>query len=349
MRDDDYRLSFLHGNFVTLSNFTEADIHRILRFHLSPLYVSVHATEPKVRAQLMGSDCLPDVMPVMKRFVHGGIELHAQIVLCAGINDGKHLEKTVRDLSQLFPGVISIGIVPVGVIGEAKQRLRLVGANNAHEIITAIEAWQQASLDRFGTRLVWASDEMYLLARRDFPAAETYEVFAQRANGIGEARLFLDEVESKALERILEIGRVSGTEQERVQPGRSRRFKVILGSGVSASGMVAQFANKLNEFGISATVVVAVNRLFGTTITTAGLISGSDWLAALQQAPPGRPDHPAAPNNQRRPSLPGRHDREHISQTTRHPRPILPLSPPRRADNSQIPEKAKPENINPEP
>jgi putative radical SAM enzyme (TIGR03279 family) len=290
LRDDDYRLSFLHGNFITLTNLTEADYRRILRLHLSPLYISVHATEPKLRAGLMGCTPAGDIMTHLRRLIAGGIELHCQIVVCSGRNDGEHLVRTVNDLTSLYPGVQSIGIVPAGIIKksrrsgvvglESKQQstfddnLALTGATPAQEIIAQVARWQEENLARFGTRLVWASDEMYLLARQELPDLESYEEFPQRANGIGEARLFLEEIASPEMERLL----------SKVKQTVGQTLRVILGTGISASGLVSQLAERFNLAGIDTRVILAPNRLFGPTITTAGLVCGADWLAALQPA-----------------------------------------------------------------
>lgn len=284
VRDDDYRLSFIHGNFVTLGNMREADFKRILQFHLSPLYVSVHSTEPDVRARLMGTTAIPEILPQLRRLVDGGIEIQAQIVLAAGYNDKKHLAHSVRDLTKLYPGVQSIGIVPVGITNVTPERaaLRLTGATEAKYVLDQVHEWQQTYLKRLGTRLVYASDELYLQARRDFPAAEEYEDFAQLANGIGDARLFLDEIDA--------AGELLGSRNQNTKTPRTektsshRRFRVILGTGTGASGMVSQLAARFTAAGIDTSVVVAANRFFGPEVTTAGLITGADWLHALGQA-----------------------------------------------------------------
>jgi putative radical SAM enzyme (TIGR03279 family) len=306
LRDDDYRLSFLHGNFITLGNLSETDFQRILQFHLSPLYVSVHATEPDVRAKLMGSPVradrqspegsarLPEILPLLRRLTDGGIEIHAQIVLCAGRNDGAHLARTVRDLADLSPGIRSIGIVPVGTTNAVPERasLRLAGSAEAQAVLQSVAEWQQTFLMRLGTRLVYASDELYLQARRDFPPAEEYEDLAQLANGIGDARLFLDEIESPEMTRVLEPkGRCRAEspalqQSPRVLQPETGPLRIILGTGTGASGLVAQLAARFTSAGIDATVVVAANRFFGPDVTTAGLITGADWLQALHLAPP---------------------------------------------------------------
>ncbi len=274
VRDDDYRLSFLHGNFITLSNLREADFQRILRQHLSPLWISVHTTEPQLRAGLMGSSKLPDIRSQMRRLAEGGIELHAQVVVCPDWNDGPGLEMTVKELAVLHPGLRSVAIVPAGIneFLAGKSDLRSVNAVLAREIIQRVETWQQEFLPRLGTRLAWPSDEMYLTAGLGFPPAETYEDFAQRGNGVGEARLFLEEVDSAAVGKKL-------------QTLRGKPRQIIFATGVAASGLVACLAAKCNAVGLRTSVVVAANRLLGPSVTSAALIPGRDWLQALGESP----------------------------------------------------------------
>ncbi|NIM04765.1 MAG: DUF512 domain-containing protein [Armatimonadetes bacterium] len=277
LRDDDYRLSFLHGNFITLSNLTEADFHRILKFNLSPLWISVHATDPEMRGNLMGSTTLPDILSQMKRLTEGGIELHTQVVICPGLNDGPVLEKTVEDLSNLHPAVKSIGIVPVGINLPEKMKgdLQPVAKGIAVQIIQQVQHWQRGFLESFGTSLVWASDEMYLIAGMEFPPTKDYENFCQRENGIGEARLFLEEVKSAEFEKRL---------KEKVALLGGKPLRLLLGTGGAASGLVTEMASRLNCMGLQTSVAVAVNRLLGPAITSASLVAGDDWLEALSKA-----------------------------------------------------------------
>jgi NifB/MoaA-like Fe-S oxidoreductase len=188
------------------------------------------------------------------------------------------LEKTVRDLAALHPNLASLGLVPVGIthMMQQKSSLQPMSAAPARRIIDQVEAWQKEFLARFGSRLVWAADEMYLVARRNIPRAEEYEDFYQRANGIGEARLFLDEIESEAFRRTL--GKITAQ-------APSSKLRVIFGTGAGASGLVARLAERCNKLGIEARVVVAINRLLGPTVTSAGLIAGADWLAAFSGGP----------------------------------------------------------------
>jgi len=264
VRDDDFRLSFLHGNYITLTNLSEDDFARICEQRLSPLYVSVHATETALRRRLLGNPRAPDVLHQMRRLAQCGIEMHAQIVLCPGLNDGRHLARTVRDLAALHPAVASVAIVPVGLTGHRAglADLQAVSGDDARQVLEQIAAWQREFLSRFGSRFVFAADEFYLLAGEDFPPAAEYEGFPQRENGVGLARLFLDE-----------------SEEADFRPAAG--LSVILVTGVSAARMVKRMAAKMRRQGVRCNVLVVRNRLLGETVTVAGLLAGEDVAASL--------------------------------------------------------------------
>lgn len=267
LRDDDYRLSFLHGNFITLTNLTPADRRRIAEYHLSPLYVSVQATEPEVRARLFGGPT-PDPLAEMRRLIPRGIVFHTQIVVCPGINDGEHLARSVCDLAALYPGVRSIGIVPVGLTKHrvSLARIAAVTPGEAREIVSQVERWQRAYRRALGNRLVFASDEMHLRAGRAIPGRAHYEGFPQIGNGVGGARLFLDDL----------------VKMEPVDLARPTRVTLV--TGEMAAEMVRALAEKL-EMGQNVKVEVCPvpNRFFGRSVTTAGLLTGRDVLFALRR------------------------------------------------------------------
>ncbi|MGB9619150.1 MAG: DUF512 domain-containing protein, partial [Armatimonadota bacterium] len=193
LKDDDYRLSFLDGNFITLTNVNEEDIDRIIEQRLSPLYISVHATDRRVRERLMGKRC-PDILEQIDALSAGRITLHTQIVLCRGINDGWHLDQTINDLAGRYPTVASIAIVPAGVTRHRRSKFPLQGIDveYSRQILNTIRQHQQQFLVKKGTRLVWAADEFYLSAGRPVPARPAYEGFPQLSNGVGLVRLFKD-------------------------------------------------------------------------------------------------------------------------------------------------------------
>jgi len=268
VRDDDYRLSFLHGNFITLTNLTPRDRARIVRYHLSPLYVSVHATEPEVRRRVFGGPT-PDALAEMRRLGAKGIKFHVQVVVCPGINDGAHLERTVTDLAAMHPMVASIGVVPVGLTRHRRQAvpLRAVTAPMARDIVRAVSGWQRQFKKKLGTRLVFAADELYLLAGLPPPGRAQYEGFPQLGNGIGCARQFLDGV-------------------ARMKPPRVRSpLRVVLVTGEMARPLVERLAAKMSAGGVEVQVCIVRNRLFGRSVTVAGLLAGADIARGLRRCP----------------------------------------------------------------
>lgn len=270
VRDDDYRLSFLHGNFVTLTAASEDDIQKIITQRLSPMYVSVHTTNEALRRELLCSPDAPEIMPQLQALSEGGITLHTQIVLCPGRNDGEEMERTIDDLASLCPAVQSIAVVPVGLTRYRKRKeLPAVDSALASKMLTQVRRRQRRFLKTIGKRLVYGSDEIYLTAGARIPKAAGYEGFPQLENGVGLVRKFLDnaaQVMSRFPERI--NGRVSGT--------------VI--TGASAAPILQQFVDKLNRrtAGLDLKVQVVHNDLFGHSVTVTGLLAGRDVAKQLK-------------------------------------------------------------------
>jgi len=266
IKDEDFRFSYLYGAYVTLTNLTDEDLARILRKRLSPLYISVHATEPVLRQQLLAKP-VPDVIPLMRTLVDGGIALHTQVVVCPGINDGVHLEKTLADLVAMAPGIRSLAIVPVGLTGHRQRlpALRTHSQAEAAELVDWVEARQAELLDTLGTRFVFAADELYLKAERDVPPVAHYEDLAQIENGIGLLAVFLRHA------------------QEVLNEARELHLPpVSLVTGVSASGAVETFARRLAEKSqVDVRVHVVQNHFFSGQVTVAGLLTGQDLLEQL--------------------------------------------------------------------
>ncbi len=266
VKDDDYRASFLFGNYITLSNLQDDDWERIFSQRLSPLYLSVHATEPELRAFLLGNKRAPDILDVIGRLAAGGIRVHAQLVLCPGINDGTHLERTVSDLASFFPAVQSIAAVPVGITAyrEGLFPLRSYRLGEARAVITKLESMGKKYRKRLGTRLVFPSDEFYIKAKSPFPPVSFYEDFPQMENGVGMVANFHREARRTRLPRRL--------------PSRT----ITAVSGASFSPILRRELERVNSIpGVSVRVVSARNLFFGESVTVSGLLTGSDILHAI--------------------------------------------------------------------
>lgn len=270
VRDDDYRLAFLVGNFITLSNLAEEDWRRIEEQHLSPLYVSVHSTDPDLRRRLIGNPDAPDILPQLRRLRDMGVEVHSQIVLTPGMNDGDKLAKTVTDLAELWPGVRSVGVVPVGLTRFQRNCTRTYTPEEAGPLLDRVTGWQKEFRRRFGRSWVYASDEWYLLAERRVPSAKAYDGFPQIENGIGLVRRLLDDWSRTARRRI---------------PRADVPVTLICGKLIAP--VLRTLAGELSAH-ISQPVGVwpVTNEFFGERVTVSGLLAGRDVRRALQD---GRP------------------------------------------------------------
>jgi putative radical SAM enzyme (TIGR03279 family) len=263
VKDDDFRLSFLHGNYITLSDLDEADLARIEAQRLSPLYVSVHATDPELRHRLLGRPRhSADVLPRMMRLAQAGICMHAQIVLCPDLNDGLHLQRTVFELAPLHPRVVTVAIVPVGLTRHRERlpALRLITRDEAQALVDTVEGWQARFRERLGTRFVFLADELYLVAGRAFPPAAAYEGFPVAEDGIGLVRRFEDAL-APALSRARPLG-------------QARTLTVV--TGELYGPRLTRWLAPLVARGIVARVVAVPNVFFGRTIGVAGLLTGQD-------------------------------------------------------------------------
>lgn len=275
VKDDDFRLSFLHGNYITLTDLEEPDLCRIEEQRLSPLYVSVHATDVELRHQMLGQPRVKrDLLPLMERLARSGIRMHAQIVLCPGWNDGEHLARSFRELSALFPAVATMAVVPVGLTKHRGRlpRLRALTADEARALVQTIQGWQRDCLARLESRFVWASDEVYLQSGMPLPAAPAYEGFAIAEDGIGLVRRFED-----GFARLL-----PGLPSDL---GRERRVTVVTGE-MFAPRMRA-LLQRVSVKGLAATVVAVRNEWFGGTIQVTGLLTGRDIQAHVAAGPLG--------------------------------------------------------------
>jgi putative radical SAM enzyme (TIGR03279 family) len=283
IRDDDYRFSFLFGNFVTLTNLNESDWKRLEEQRLSPLYVSVHATDWEMRRTLLGNEKIPDIMEQLERLFSLGIRVHTQVVACPGMNDGQVLEQTVRDLGSFYPGVLSIGVVPVGLTrtpaeilagpepscsrilpSAADLPLRTFEPEEAREVVRQTRRWQRDFRKRHGCSVVYASDELYLLSGEPIPAAYTYDGYPQFENGIGMVRDLLDDWK-----------RTKRTIGGRDRTARTPTVSLVCGEmiGECLGGLAEEWASLS---GGEAQMCVTSNTFFGSRVRVSGLLTGGD-------------------------------------------------------------------------
>ncbi|MGI6262481.1 MAG: DUF512 domain-containing protein [Succiniclasticum sp.] len=275
VRDDDYRLSFLYGNFVTLTNLSEEDFQRILATHLSPLYVSVHATDPAVRERMMLNRHSGELMGRLRRLFAAGIHIHAQIVCCPGWNDGAVLEQSYQDLLACADNVEDMAIVPVGITRNTAHvpDLRLFTADEAVHLVDTVTRWQEECRRRLGRTFVYLGDEFYILAGRPMPPADWYDGFPQLENGIGLTRNFLEEwneAESRSSEQ-----------------GEPAVRNYVIPVGVSAYGQLKESMDAFNaKYRTDHRLLPVENDFFGHSINVTGLLTATDILKRL---PPDRP------------------------------------------------------------
>lgn len=264
IKDDDYRLSFLYGNFITLTNLSEKDKERIKEQHLSPLYISVHHTDRKKRNILLGNPEAPDVLKEIKELARSKIRMHCQIVLCPGYNDGEELKKTIEDLAGFYPYVESIAVVPVGLTKYNRTSLRPVTKHDALETIDIVETLDRRFKKRYGKHLVHAADEFFIKAGIPFPDVKRYEGFPQLENGVGLVSLFMHK--AKKIKR----------------PPHLPKKRIVTFTGESFYPYLKKFIEKLREkLRHPIELFMIKNRFFGETVTVTGLLTGRDIIEGL--------------------------------------------------------------------
>jgi putative radical SAM enzyme (TIGR03279 family) len=274
-KDDDVRLSFLFGNYVTMTNMDNDELNRIIQHRMSPVNVSVHTTNPELRTSMMGNKSAGDVLLKMKLLAESGIALNTQIVLCRGINDGIELDKTLNDLSDLIPSLKSISVVPVGLtrFRDNLVQIRPYDIESALSVIHQVEKWQQVFKERTGSSIVFLSDEWYLMTGSKLPEYEHYEDFPQLENGVGMVPLLIREFNDALL-------------------GGKRPYTegtVSIATGISSSGTISMLAKQAESHypGIKVYVYPVINRFFGNTVTVTGLLTGEDIYQQLKGKPLG--------------------------------------------------------------
>lgn len=278
-KDDDYRLSFLYGSYLTLTNLTPREWERIAQMHLSPLYVSVHATEPDVRSRLLKNPRAAQILDHLRWFQERHLQIHAQVVVCPGINDREHLTQTLRDLAQFhqdeIPAVASVAVVPVGLtrFRPAEDELVPVTPEKAREVIVQVQALQAQFQEKLGSTLVWLADEWFLIAGQELPPESHYEDYPQIGNGVGSIRLFLKEFQ-KAARKL----------PKHLQP--ARHYTWVVGNAVELA--FQPILQRLNQVpGLTVNMVALNSPYWGQEITVTGLLTGQDILQALRDRPLG--------------------------------------------------------------
>ncbi len=299
VRDDDYRLSFLYGNFTTLTRFTEADLERVVTEGLSPLWVSIHATDPEVRSRMLRNRRGATSLRWLRALLDHGIEVHGQVVVCPGVNDGPILEDTLAGVLDRYPELASVACVPLGISRfNAEAAMRAHTPAEAEQVVELVEDWQQAFLQAIGRHLVYASDEYYLMSGRSFPALNTYGDVAQHDNGVGMARAFearfhgSDEARAggpggffQSVDGAPAAGYRAPRNPGSVTLAPRRTAPVTVLTGSYGAQVIRPLVGSIRP---DADVLPVANTYFGGNIGVAGLLTGCDLAEVLDRAPFGR-------------------------------------------------------------
>lgn len=274
-KDDDSRLSFLQGNYVTLTNMSDHDIDRIVRYHLEPINISFHTTNPELRCKMLHNRFAGDALKKVDTLYEGGIQMNGQIVLCKGINDGEELERSIRDMSRYLPYLQSVSVVPVGLskYREGLYPLEPFTKEDAKVVLSIIHKWQKKIFEEYGIHFIHAGDEWYLLAEEELPEEERYDGYLQLENGVGMLRLLENEF----------------SETYKTLCGDDIRREVSVATGKLAYPYIKRFSEQLMEKYPNTKIHVYCirNDFFGELITVSGLITGQDLIAQLKDKPLG--------------------------------------------------------------
>lgn len=280
LKDDDYRLSFLYGSYLTLTNLSQKEWNRIEQMRLSPLYVSVHATEPEIRTRLLKNPRASQILDQLKWFQQKRLQIHAQVVVCPGINDEKHLETTLLDLAKFgsgdIPAVASVAVVPVGLtrFRPEEDELIPVTAEKAREVIQQVQTLQLKFRKTLGSTFAWLADEWFLIAGEELPPESDYEDYPQIGNGVGSIRQFLEEFDEIATELL----------PQKVSP--PRQFTWVVGNAVEKA--FQPIVNRLNSVeGLQIKMVALCSDFWGQTMSVTGVLTGQDLLNGLRNKPLG--------------------------------------------------------------
>lgn len=269
-KDDDSRMGFLFGNYITLTNLGDKDIERIIKMRISPVNISVHTMNPELRVKMMGNPHSGSSLRFIKQLTGAGIKVNAQLVLCPGINDGKELEFSLHELTALAPGLQSVAAAPVGLTGfrEGLPELRLYTPREAADVIGIMDGFAEECLKKYGTRICFAADEFYLNAGIPFLDYESYGSFDQLENGVGLLPLLRRELEDAL----------------RLEPAAKISRNITIATGTAAKPEIEKLAKAAEEKfdGLNARVIAVENRFFGETVTVSGLVTGTDLIARLK-------------------------------------------------------------------
>ncbi|MFR7904736.1 MAG: DUF512 domain-containing protein [Coprococcus eutactus] len=275
-KDDDSRLSFLQGNYITLTNMKDEDIDRIINYHLAPINISVHTTNPQLRCSMLNNRFAGTILERIRKFYNAGIPMNGQIVLCKGINDGEELWRSISDLMEFVPVMESLSVVPVGLSDyrDGLFHLEPFDKEDACEVIDIIEHFQKKAYEKHGIHFVQASDEWYINAGRDFPEAERYDGFVQLENGVGMVRLMKEEFEQ-------EFSAVQGDDRE---------YEVSIVTGVLVYDSIKILVDRMKEKfpNVKIHLYKIINDFFGHRITVTGLLTGGDMIKQLKGKPLGQ-------------------------------------------------------------
>lgn len=273
IKDDDYRMSFLYGNFITLTNMVDRDFQRIKQYHLSPLFVSVQCTNPELRRQMLRCKTADRLMSQLEKLEAADVEYHTQIVLCRDLNDGAELDRSIQDIMARQPYAQSMAVVPVGLTKFRQDcyPLKSFDAESAARVVDQVEQYQIRQRAKDGRTFIYLSDEFYLLSGRPLPPAEYYDGFPQLDNGIGLARSFIEDFKMAAEE---------AQQEEREADGKPVKLAVV--SGTSIAPLLKRLADSLQLAKVEITMVPVVNNHFGSTVNVSGLLTAHDMLASLK-------------------------------------------------------------------
>lgn len=273
-KDDDYRLSFLDGNYISLTNVTEYDIQKIIKYRISPINISVHTTDPELRVKMLNNKNAGNINDILVKLASGGIAINCQIVVCPGINDEKNLDKTIEDLSKLFPAIKSIAVVPVGLTKyrEGLHKLKPFDKNSSMDLINQIEKWQKIFKNKFKTNFVFIADEFYLMAQKEIPPYSHYEDFPQIENGIGLIAKFKKEF----------YDYLKYLNKKPIKINKQKTVSIVTGTSSFnfIKNLCIELEDKFNN--IKVITYKVINNFFGESITVTGLVTGNDILEQLK-------------------------------------------------------------------